>query len=186
MRLSADICTGFGIFLLVLGLAGFGGNNDAHALQYHYRQGNLIGYSESAVVTVLTEEQAAACGFGWVSPKSLLVRDHAGNVLTQTTTGSQVVLEVEVASKCVLDKSAMIILEVRGPDDDVTNYLTWQEVTINSKGRLVATSSWVAPEQAGEYQVRAFSFSHLSLQNPMVLQSVLTYKLTVLLPANVN
>lgn len=119
--------------LLVLSLAGFA--SSAYALQSMW--GEVIGYNESTV-TVVADKQSqetsasATCRFDDVKANSLLVRNQSGNVITQTTTGSQVVLEVTYESKCILDKEPVLaIFEVRD-SNGITNYVAWQNMTINS------------------------------------------------------
>ena len=142
-----------------------------------------FGYSESQI-TVLPEEGADYnfCTSNGVDLAKLLVRDMNGHVITQTTAGSQVMLEAAVVNYCDNrdNEPLLVVFEVRNPDQ-TTNYLAWQNGTIGASQQTVAGSSWVAPDATGEYTVRALYIP--CLQCPMVLNPVLQYKLMVL-PAN--
>lgn len=171
LPLVAYACLG----LLLLGMTSF----NAFALQS--QRGGLIGYNESTVTVVDKQSlgAVAACGNDDVRGKSLLVRDQTGNAVKQTPAGSQVALQVTYENKCVDSQPSIVILEVRDPSG-ITNYLAWQNVTMDSGGQATVESSWVAPEKTGYYEVRAFSFALLSLQSSGVLHPVLTYRLEVL------
>jgi hypothetical protein len=140
-----------------------------------------FGYSESQI-TVLPKESADyddLCTNNEVDLAKLLVRDMSSNVITQTTVGSQVMLEATVVNNCDNrdNEPLLVIFEVRDPDG-ITGYLAWQNGTIGASQQTVAGSSWVAPYVPGEYTVRAHYIACLSC--PMVLNPVLQYRLTVL------
>jgi len=110
--------------------------------------------------------------------KDLFVRDMQSNVITETTVGSQVVIEANVVNNCENeDKPLLALFEVRN-SDGITVYLSWQNSTIGSNQQTIVGSSWVATDAPGEYDVRGFGIGCLNC--PQILSNILTYKLTVL------
>ena len=113
--------------------------------------------------------------------KDLLVRDMQDNVITETTVGSQVMIEANVVNNCENeDKALLALFEVRN-SDGITIYLSWQNGIISSNQQMPVGASWIAPDAPGEYDVRGFGITCLAC--PQILSNILTYKLTVL-PAN--
>lgn len=148
-------------------------------------RGDLIGYSESqiTVLPVQTDDNTTPCAPVYdIYMKDLLVRDLKGNLITETTVGSQVAIEATVVNDCAnQDKHTLLVLfEVRDRRD-FTIYLTWYNSTINSNQVVEVGASWVVPDVPGEYAVRGFYVSCLNC--PMILSNVHEYKLIVL-PAN--
>lgn len=170
------------IFLIVvLSCASF----SYHVFAFVSPDAALIGYSESTIQVFPTPpvyyEPDSYCDMPRVYGTELLVRDVAGRIITETTTGSQVQLEATVTNYCDGIERMLVIFEVRDPND-VTNYLTWQDGTINSSDQVVIGSSWIAPNVPGEYTVRLFNMPPLS--SPMILSQVMIYKLVVIAPAD--
>lgn len=144
------------------------------AFAAQYLQGKLIGYNESKL-TVFEEQTDRPFA---IDLTELAVRDSEGNIIHETTAGSQGTLQAGIASyRSVGSEPVYAIFEVRDPDD-ITDYLTLQNTTINSAEQMTVTSSWVAPDRPGEYTIRAFAIA--CIQCPAALARVLTYELTVI------
>lgn len=143
--------------MAVIGLVGF-----AHA----------VPYSES-VITV--KESEVYCTYSRVDP-SVVVKDHNDNVITQTAIGTQVLIEATVNLDCnVTDEPLTAIVEVRNAEG-MTTYLAWQIIPISSSQQIKLDSSWM-PDKPGDYDVRFFSIT--CLHCPMILNHIVTYKITV-------
>lgn len=127
-----------------------------------------------------SDESNLPCDFAHPYLKEILVRDLNGNIITQTTAGSQVVIEAIVNNDCQRDWPPWALIEVRD-EAGVTNYISWQVGTPELHKQTIIDNSWVAPDVPGKYEVRGFGIG--CLQCPMILSNVFTYELTVL-PAN--
>lgn len=145
---------------------------------------NVIGYNES-IIQVVSESQYSLpdsgeyCQAYGIGTKDLLVRDLKGNVITETTAGSQVMLETTIVNSCIDQDNAlsMTLFEVRD-SREITIYLTWQNNTINSKTSSITGASWVTPYVPGEYLVRSFHITCLNCTG--LIHDIQEYNLTVL------
>jgi hypothetical protein len=118
-------------------------------------RGDVIAYSESQIMVVPLSEDSeseadAICEFKRIYMQDLLVRDLKGKVITETTVGSQVMIEAAVVNGCENQDNHMLValFEVRD-SRDLTIYLTWYNSTINSNQTVEVGASWVAPEVPG-------------------------------------
>jgi hypothetical protein len=107
---------------------------------------------------------------------AVVVKDQAGNIITQTEVGTQVLIEATVNLDCnTTDEQLTAIVEVRNADG-MTTYLAFQIVSINSSQKIIIGSSWM-PDKSGDYDVRFFPIT--CLRCPMVIHPVVTYKIAV-------
>jgi hypothetical protein len=107
----------------------------------------------------------------------LAVKDRAGNVVTQTTVGTQVLIEGTVDLDCNSSPGdpPVAIFEVRDAEG-MTDYLAWQTISVESGEQITTGLSWM-PERPGVYDVRFFPI--VCLNCPMVLNKVVIYEITV-------
>jgi len=132
----------------------------------------LAPYSES---TITVKESEVYCTYNNINP-AVVVKDQAGNIITQTTVNTQVLIEATVNLDCnTADEPLTTIIEVRDKQGSTT-YLAWQMVPISSSQQIITGLSWM-PDKPGEYDVRFFPM--VCLQCPMVLSHIVTYKITV-------
>jgi hypothetical protein len=113
---------------------------------------------------------------GPVIEPELVVKDQAGNVIKQTTVGTQVLIEGSVFLDCIQypDDSQTTIFEVRD-EEGITTYFAWQIILEDSK-QIVTGVSWT-PDAPGKYEVRFFPI--VCLICPMVLSKVVEYEIIV-------
>jgi len=134
--------------------------------------------ADAAILSTVAETTInvkEACD-GPVIDAELVVKDQAGNVIKQTTVGTQVLIEGSVFMDCFQypDDSQTTIFEVRD-EQGITTYIAWQIISKDSE-QIVAGVSWT-PDKPGNYEVRFFPIVCLSC--PMVLSNVVTYEITV-------
>lgn len=124
--------------------------------------------------------QETPCSFSDVQMTSLLVRDMQGNVVTETTASSQVMIEANVTHCNDLNSEPLLIaFEVRSADGvQSTTYFTSQTRTANSNEQILVGSLWLAPNEPGEYTAIAFYLPCFSCR--FFLNEVLQYNFTVL------
>ena len=129
--------------------------------------------STGAETTINVKE---ACN-GPVIDAEVVVKDQAGNVIKQTTVGTQVLIEGTVSMECVdhPDASRITLFEIR-TKEGITTYLAWQKFPIYTSGQMAAGLSWT-PDEPGEYEVRLFPV--FCLNCPMVPSKIVTYEITV-------
>lgn len=134
---------------------------------------NAAVLSTVAETTINVKE---ACD-GPVIDAELVVKDQAGNVIKQTTVGTQVLIEGTVYMECIdyPDNSRITLFEVR-TKEGITTYFAWQKFPEYTDGQMAAGLSWT-PDKPGEYKVRLFPV--VCLNCPMVLNKVVTYEITV-------
>ena len=135
--------------------------------------------ADAAILSTVAETTISvkeACDGPVIDP-DVVVKDQAGNIITETTVGTQVSIEGSVTMDCFqyADDSQTIIFEVRY-EQDITTYLAWQMLSEDSGGQITAGVSWT-PDKPGKYEVRFFPIVCLSC--PMVLSNVVTYEITV-------
>jgi hypothetical protein len=145
-------------------------------------EATLLSEVKTTTIRVLPADQAvedenSVCDLHDVYMNDLSVRDLQGNVITETTAGSQVILETSVANTCDQHKPLFVILEVRD-SDGYTIFLTWQNSTINANEQVANGISWVAPDLPGEYAVRGFYMGCFNCLG--IIDNIKTYYLTVL------
>jgi hypothetical protein len=129
----------------------------------------------TVVKTTISVKEACA---GSAVDASVVVKDQAGNIIVETTVGTQVSIEGTVFIDCVnyIDGEPQItFFEVRD-EEGMTTFLAWQRISEYSDGQIVANQSWT-PDESGEYEVRLFS--PVCLRCPMVLNNVVTYEIRV-------
>lgn len=116
-------------------------------------QGELIGYSESKLTVFESQDTNRLFD---IDLTELTVQDSKGNIIHETSAGSQVMLQAGIASyRSIGSEPVYAIFEVRDPDG-MTDYAAWQITTIDSAEQITVNSSWVAPDRPGEYEVRVF------------------------------
>lgn len=130
--------------------------------------------STIAETTVTVREP---CNGPVVDPE-VVVKDLAGNIITETYVGAQVSIEGTVLFDCVdfaNEDQRITLFEVR-TKEGITTFIAWQVIEYTD-GRVVAGQSWT-PDKPGEYEVRLFS--PVCLNCPMVLSNVVAYEITVI------
>lgn len=135
--------------------------------------------ADAAVLSTVAETTInvkEACN-GPVIDAEVVVKDQAGNVITETTVGTQVSIEGTVSMACIdhHEDSRITLFEVR-TKEGITTFLAWQTISEYSDGQIIISQSWT-PDKPGEYEVRLFS--PVCLRCPMVLSNVVTYEITV-------
>lgn len=136
----------------------------------------LFSTVQESVITV--KEKQVYCTNDRVHP-ALTVKDQAGNVITQTAVGTQVLIEAVVGLDCNVYLSGELltmIFEVRD-EEGITNYLAWQIFAIESGDQIMTGLSWT-PEKPGNYEVRFFPITCLRCTG--IFHNIVTYEITVI------
>lgn len=109
------------------------------------------------------------------SPTEPVTKDISGNIITEVTAGSQVILSTDITNNKATSTPFAAIVEVRDADG-FTVYLQWQTGTLNASGTTGVGLSWT-PDAPGTYTVRTFVLSNIA--NPLVLSPVAESTITV-------
>jgi hypothetical protein len=134
----------------------------------------ILSTIQESIITV--KEKEINCGGDRVHA-ALAVRDQAGNVVTQTSAGTQVLIEGTLDLDCNNSPGdpPVVLFEVRD-EDGMTVHLAWQTVSVESGKQIVTGLSWI-PEKPGVYDVRFFALFCLNCTGQM--PTIVTEEITV-------
>jgi hypothetical protein len=121
----------------------------------------LIDFNESKVVVrPIVEEDIPSCTYQEVQLTELLVKrisqDHLA--VKQIMPGSPVLIQTKIVDNCndVKDYPITIFFEVRD-SDGITNFVAWQQTSLNPGQKAITSTTWTAPDKAGDYSIRSFA-----------------------------
>jgi hypothetical protein len=118
---------------------------------------------------------ADKAGINATTPSPPMLKNLAGEEITQVEAGQLVVLTTEIKNNNPRVQPFTALVEVRDPQD-VTMYLQWQIGILNPSGTTEIGLSWT-PEEAGDYRIRTFVIS--DFENPAVLSTIVTSEVSV-------
>lgn len=108
----------------------------------------LIASNESRI----TVDDKNYCGSSNFELTRVLIKDVLDKVVSSSKSGSQIVIEISVASNCALDDYPVLaFLGIEGSDGS-TRYLAYQNFTMNPEESYTAGFSWV-PADEDDYRV---------------------------------
>lgn len=118
---------------------------------------------------------ADKAGINATTPSLPMLKNLAGEEITDVEAGHLVVLTTEIKNNNPRVQPFTALVEVRD-SQDVTVYLQWQIGILNPSGTTEIGLSWT-PEEAGDYRLRTFLIS--DFENPAVLSPVVTSEISV-------
>jgi hypothetical protein len=121
---------------------------DAYALK-------IIGFNESKITV---NDERRSCGSSNFGLTQLLVKDIREKVISSSESGSQIMVEISVASQCVFDNYPVLILLEVEDKDGLTRYLAFQNFTMNLGTSYTAGFSWLS-QDAADYKFGVFVHS---------------------------
>jgi hypothetical protein len=101
--------------------------------------------------------------------------DQTGQILTDITEGSQVLIQSEIVNSQTKKQPFAYIVQIKD-DNGVTISLSWVTGELPAKESLKAAQSWI-PDASGDYTVEIFVWE--SVDNPVALSPVRTTTISV-------
>ncbi len=112
-----------------------------------------------------------------VTLSSPVVRNAAGETITELHVGQQAVASTELANTMINERTPFIVMMEIRDSNGITVSLGWQAGILDPADMTEMGFSWM-PEFPGVYEARVYVAS--SLANPQLLSSVMTSELTVI------
>ncbi|UVS67911.1 hypothetical protein NWT39_08340 [Nitrososphaera viennensis] len=147
--------------------------NDKYPADYADRVKQVVDPSKD--FTFVLPIGASAPRADATSPSNPVLKDFAGQTLTEVTAGQQVFLSTAITNNQDTPQPFAAIVEVRDADG-ITVYLQWQQSTLTANGKVDVGLSWT-PDAPGTYTVRTFVVNNIS--SPQALSPIAQSTITV-------